>query len=400
MIHENRESNLGYGQEFREYVTSYSSNKLTLISDMVGNDSRLAIKETQGRVIGRFDIDDIPDKPERDETDGTWSISFNYIINYDKVIGCNMKYPIIVHNKLLPMNLIDFVNRSTNLDKQLESSSTYTQALNDFESDSIMNSIKSPDQILRVPYFDDYVIPSTPSYTATIFTALSLVENDNRTLINLNELDELMLDTDILNYIKEVEYPYLGKLYYSPFHITLYRDNFLGREDSLICDSNLNIVATKDLDLRRQHRVRFSIVDNLTILNKEFFNRVRNYPKVMLKYLTAVYDVLRLHPDFVDLSKYDKISNVDWNNLMKLLAGLGYVGSKPSGSYYLTGNQGNNWPYKPNPNNRGLFQGIDPNIVNSYKQNNVKMRTVQLTGIVATRISNVKKLTEEKYGNS
>lgn len=400
MIYNNREGNLGYGQEFREYVTSYSSPNLTLVSDMVGSDSRLVIRETQGRVIGRFDVDDIPDKPERDETDGTWSISFNYVINYDKVIGCNMKYPVIVHNKLLPLNIIEFVNRSINIDKQLKSSPTYTQALSDFESDSIMNSIKSPDQVLKIPYFDDFIIPSTPSYTATVFMALSIVENDNRTLINLNELDDLMLDTDILNYIKEVEYPYLGRLYHSPFHVTLYRDGFLGREDSLICDSNLNIVATKDLDLRRQHRVRFSIIDNLPLLNKDFFVRVRSYPKVLLKYLTAVYDILRLHPDFVDLSKYDRISNVDWNNLMNLLAGLGYVGSKPSGSFYITGNQGNNWPYKPNPNNRGLFLGINPMVLNSYKQNNVNMRTVQLTGVVATTKDNVRKIIEGKYGNS
>lgn len=392
-IHENREATLPYGQEFNAYVTSYASTKMTLISDMVGADTRLAVRETQGRVIGRFDVDDIPDKPERDETDGTWSISFNYIISYDKVIGCNMKYPVIVHNKLLPLKLIEFVNKSTNSDKQLKSSANYTQALSDFESDSIMNSLKSPDQVLRIPYFDDFVIPSVPAYTASVFLALSIVENDNRTLLNLNELDELMLDTDILNYIKEVEYPYLGSLYQSPFHLTLYRDNYLGREDSLVCDSNLNVIATKDLDIRRQHRVRFSIVDNLTILKKDFFDRVRNYPKVLLKYVTAVYDVLRLHPDFIDISKYDRISNVDWNNLMKLLAGIGYIGSKPSGSFYLTGNQGNNWPYKPT-NGKGLFQDIDPRIVIDYKQNSVRMRTVQITGIVATPIDTANKLSK------
>lgn len=267
-IHQNREATLPYGQEFNEYITSFASSKLTLVSDMVGADTRLAIRETQGRVIGRFDIDDALNKPERDDSDGTWSISFNYIINYDKVIGCNMKYPVIVHNKLLPLKLVEFVNRSTNADKQLKSSAISTHALSDFESDSIMNSLKSPDQVLRVPYFDDFVTTSVPAYTASVFLALSEVEDDKRTLINLNELDELMIDTDILKYIKEVEYPYIGSLYQSPFHVTLYRDKFLAREDSLVCDSNLNIKATKDLDLRRQHRVRFSIVDNLTILKR------------------------------------------------------------------------------------------------------------------------------------
>lgn len=84
---------------------------------------------------------------------------------------------------------------------------------------------------------------------------------------------------------------------------------------------------------------------------------------------------------------------------MKLLAGLGYVGSKPSGSFYLTGNQGSNWPYKPN-SGKGLFRDIDPRVLNDYRQNSVRMRTVQLTGVVATHINDVDSLIKEKNGYS
>lgn len=392
-IHQNREENpdLAYGQKYEEYVKSYFTDKLTLISDLSANDTRLVIAETQSRVMGIFDINDVPEKPERDDTDGTWSIGFTYKITYDKVIGCNMKYPIIIHNKLLPINLIEFVDTAKNANKDIAYASDYVSALSRFETDRTLNRIKPPDQVLSIPSFDDFLITSTPSYTGSVFIALSEVEEDKRTLINLEELGDITLDADILQYIKEVEYPYLGKIYQSPFHISLYRDKYLARDDILICDSNLNIKSTIDLDLRRQHRVRFSILDNLAMLREPFFLRVRNYPKVLLKYTKAVYEILNFHPDFINLEGYDRINNVDWNNLMRLINGLTYQETgKPTGTFYNTGSQGSNWPYKSG--SKGLFKNIPDHVYNEFKQHRVKQRQVQIFGIVATRKDNVDKL--------
>ncbi len=392
-IHQNREENpnLAYNQTLQEYVKSYFSDKLTLISDVVGQDTRLVMSETQGRVVGIFDINDVPDKPERDDVDGTWSVGFTYKLTYDKVIGCNMKYPIIIHNKLLPSNLVNFVDSVKDLDKEVAYASDYTSALSRFESGHTLDRIKNPDQILRIPHYDDFLITDTPSYTGTVFIALSEVEQDKRTLINLNELGDIVLDKDILQYIKEVEYPYLGKIYQSPFHISLYRDKFLARDDILICDSNLNIKSVEDLNLRRQHRVRFSLLDNVAMLREDFFIRVRNYPRVLLKYLKAVYEILSFHPDFIDLEGYERFSNVDWNNLMKLVNGLSYQETGlPSGSFYNTGNQGSNWPYKTSKNR--LFESIPDTVYSDFKKHRVKQRQVEIFGVVATRIEDVNKL--------
>lgn len=384
-IHQNREENpdLRYNQSYQEYVKSYFTDKLTLISDLSAIDTRLVVSETQRRVTGMFEINEVPDKPERDDTDGTWTVGFTYKITYDKVIGCNMKYPIIIHNKLLPMKLIDFVDTTRNLDKDIAYASDYTAALSRFESNQILKRTM-PNEILRIPHFDDFLITTTPSYTATVFMALSEVETDKRTLLNLEQLGDITLDGDIIKYIKEVEYPYLGKIYQSPFHISLYRDKYLARDDALICDNNLNIKSIDDLDLRRQHRVRFSILDNLSMLREPFFTRVRNYPKVLLKYLKSVYEILSLHPDFIDLDGYDRISNVDWNNLMKLVNGLTYQATgRSSGTFYNTGTQGSNWPYKGSK--KGLFTAIPDDVYKEYMAKAIRQRQVQIFGVVAMK---------------
>lgn len=385
VIHANREEFLGYGEELEEYIKNNSSTRLTLIGALVNTDGRLGVSEKQMRIVGIFNFDGLPEKPERDDTNGTWSISFSYRFSYEKPIGCNMKYPVMVHNKLLPKGYVDFVNTSYDLDRQDKSYTASLNSLSMLESDTIMNSIYNPDSIIRIPIFDDYVIPNTPYGTATVFLALAEVDKtDNRTLLNLNELGDIMLDTDIYNYIKEVEYPYIGKIYQSIFHISLYRNDFLAREDALTCTSNLDIVATSDLDLRNQHRVRFSILANLAMAKNEVFDRLKAYPKVFVKVIGSINEMLSNHPDLINLANKDVISNLEFRSIYAIMTGYMYD-SRRGGGAFITGNQGNNWPYFPN--SRGIFRDIDPSLLEQYRANRTSTNTVQLTGVVAMKQS-------------
>ncbi len=124
------------------------------------------------------------------------------------------------------------------------------------------------------------------------------------------------------------------------------------------------------------------------MLREPFFTRVRNYPKVLLKYLKSVYEILSLHPDFIDLDGYDRISNVDWNNLMKLVNGLTYQATgRSSGTFYNTGTQGSNWPYKGSK--KGLFTAIPDDVYKEYMAKAIRQRQVQIFGVVAMKKEDV-----------
>jgi len=436
-IYEKRESNLGYGQTFPEYITTHSSDRLTLIGDLVNQDARLAISETQTRIIGIFGFDAIPEKPERDDANGTWSVEFSYKLSYEKPIACNMRYPVIVHNQLLPAPYTFFTDKSYDLDKVRKTFTKSLHALNSFESDTTMNARVNPNAIIRLPEFDDYNIPSVPIGTGTVFLALSQVEEDKRTLLNLNELGDIVLDKDILDFIRNGEYRYIGNLYKSMIHVSLYRNEHLTTSGSLICDENLNIKAIADLDLRDQYRVRLSVVIDLTLLKKEIIDRIKTTPKALVKIVGSMNEILRDHVDFVNLGDKTSISNNEFDTIYRILTGYGYDNGHgmTRDQYFGEGRNIQNWPYRgvssfsqggnlssqqttinqnnqiqnSNPDYNGaipyqpgaltpranplssnykyssnnFLADLDPRVVENYRRNRINMNSTQVLGIVA-----------------
>lgn len=422
IIYEKRENYLGYGQSFQEYFISNSSDRLKLISDTVGKDTRLGIAETQGRIQGMYGFEGMPEKPERDDTNGSWTISFSYNFTYDKPIGCNMIYPVMVHNQLLPIGYTHYYNKSVDLDKINKEVRGSKVALFAFESDTIMNTSINPLPYIRLPEFDDYVIPGTPRGTGTAIMALCEVDtNDKKTLLNLNELGSLVMDKDILQFIKEVEYPYICKLYKSIINISLYRNKQPTYTTTIDSDNLLNIKAVNALDLRNQYRVRIAIVTDLTMLPKQAIDRLKRYPKAFVKLIGAINELLRNHPDLIRLADKEIISNLDFSNVYAILTGMRYNNGsgESTGLYYNQGIGANEWPYMSDGGNyyavskvsdvrllregfiagasnvRGssntrnttyrnyAFRDLDPNVVENYRANNVSKNIVMTTGIVA-----------------
>lgn len=380
-IYTNREQHHGYGQSLVEYITSYASDRLTYITDTVNANGRLTISETQCRIIGMFDYDGIPDKPERDDQTGTWTIGASYKFSYEKPIACHMKYPIMVHNKLLPEQYITFVNQEYKLEKLSKSFSLSLNALNAFETDTKIDAAMDPEAIVRIPDFDDFNIPAVPNATGTLFIALTEVDPDNSSLLNLGELGDYILDKDILDFIRNVEYPYVCSLYKSIIHINLYRNEQLAFLNSLTCDTNGNIRTVSVCDPRNQHRVRFSLVTDLTLLDKKALDRLLRYPKVLVKLIGSMNDILRNHPDFTDYGDKNKILPIEFNPIYRIFTGYDWVARTGSPEWDMS--HRNNYPC-PYPGN-SKFRGIDSRIIENYRRTAMSMKTVMNYGLIALR---------------
>lgn len=400
-VHTLRENVEGYSDTFEEYFASKTTSRLLLISDGVGSDVRLTVSEVQSRIIGLYDFDALPEKPERDDGTGTWTISFSYKFKYDKPIACNIRYPIMVHNQLLPIEYTYFNDKAYNLDTVTKRYSESLRALSMFESDSIMNRRLDPRITLRLPSFDDFVIPSAPGGTGTVFTALCEVADDKKLLLNLNELGDIELDSDILDFIKGAEYPYVTKLFRSIINIGLYRNNNAVETSALTCDINLNVSSNLELNLRDQHRIRMSLLVDISYLDRKAIDRLRQYPKAFVKLIGACNELLKNHRGFNDLGRKKYITMDDFNDVLSVLTGYRYQNDS---TLVLA----NNWPYSSNGMNyytgkpvddrrpyisgtttgpksyrNFLFGDLDPREVESYRRNNVSNKSVMVTGIVA-----------------
>lgn len=376
-IHAKREAVRGYGQNFQEYVTAYADPRLTLIGGTTGKDERLAIAETQTRIQGTFTWDALPEKAQRDDSTGTWSITFGYRFNFEKPIELHVRYPIMVHNQLLESEFIEFTDKAHDIEKDTKNFSKSYHALHAFELGTIMANRSNIDSIVRIPSYDDYVIPDVIKGTGTSLIALCEVGSDGGSLLNLTDLGDYILDEDILDFIKNSEYSYVCRPYKSIICLSLYRNGFLTSNSNFYCSFALDVFSGVPLNLRDQHRVRVGICVDITLLDVAALKRLQNYPKAMVKIIGAMNQLLKNNPDFIKLGDKSRITDRDFSSITSFLTG--YRIPLSGGNYY-----------GPGIDNRDLFSDIDPRIVENYRKNAVTQKGVMNLSSIAYRRDDIK----------
>lgn len=323
----------GYGIDFQSYLKSYMTSRATILTSLTGESREFAIAETQMRVQGFFSFDPLPDKPEKDDGTELWSCTFNYRFTYSKPIGLNTIYPVMVHNQLLPAKYIDYSQDPYHLDEIKKQFSLSLGNFNKFEIQDIEYKASLSNLVFRIPKLDTYIPTTKVTGTAGIFYALISLDEDRSTLLDLHELDYIALNPNFIKYFEEVEYTYLCKPYQSLFNLSLYSGDALLDYTKLNCSSELIVSYDTQLSLRNNHRVRMSVVTDLTLINKAAFERIFNYDPDLLKsyfdivnkytgsdlvntdYINAIYKVIMGKPlnpgDLQDLNNmYSNCNNV------------------------------------------------------------------------------------------
>ncbi len=386
VIHKLRESQAGYNQTFEEYVRSNSTGRLTTIDNVKPGNAIYAISETQTEIYGQFVLNSLFVKPEKDETSGMWSIIFEYEFNYDKPIGLNMKYPIVVHNQPMPLELVSFMTDETReIAKQPFHSSKSQGAFMQFRADIQMDSLKSHDGIIVIPRFDDFKQSTRLSRTVGLIQTLTVISNeDKRTLVDLNDLGDYVLDPDLLNFLR-LEYSYINRPYRSFFNLGFYKDSTLQGYNSVTINSNLVISSTEDLDIRSQYRIRLGLATDIGILERGAIERLRLYPKLLYKIVCAINAGFRENPELADLGKLDKLSLLEFSALYR-----GLLNNEPG--LYSSENIG--WDVQ------GIFRnlGINPNTLHRISMQARNSRRTMIFGVLAYK-RNDPNLIEAQAGN-
>lgn len=403
-LYDLREATVGYGQSFEEYVSSFATDRLTLLSNFTVSETRLAVSEKQCKIVGQYGFDGVPQAPERDSNDGVWIISFEYKFSYEKPVGCDMQYPVSVHNEVIDGIYTDDYDSNIDLLRITKSYSKSMGTMASFETDTTMNHRVSPFPYIRIPFYDDYKIPMMNTGTGTVMVCLCTLDlPDKRTLLNLNELGDYMLDREIIKFIKASEVMFLTMPYYSFVNVSLYKNNRLQPHDSIRCTPELNVIATKDLDPRSQYRIMISLVVDLELIQRAAIDRLMKHPKAFVKIIGALNELLRNHPNFNSYGDRTVITIAEFDPIFEILTGrrLGNGRGVNVPTDYSPTAAGSNWPYRGQGavgagiNDRnvlgrsgysgGLFDHLDPRLVEHYRQHRPMLSLVQNTGIVALR---------------
>lgn len=280
-IHTLRENVAGYGDDFATYMAAHASTKITRVANQSGKQSGLGVTEKQMRIQGIFGFDYAPEEGSKEGDVSTWTTTFTYTFSFSKPIGCNMRYPCMVHNQVLDNKYL-LEDNAYNEDTHDKSWSISGSDNSFFERQNEIKRFKRDKKTLTLPAFDEFTALSVVHGTTAAFTALcGIGEDDKRLVLNLQELDTHNIDPEILRFFAAVEYPFLARPYKSIFHVSLYRSMGLMSHQDIVVDQGLNVRSLYDLDLRVNHRVRFSIVHDLTLLDPQSLVRLKQYPKVL-----------------------------------------------------------------------------------------------------------------------
>lgn len=328
-IHELREETAGYGDTFAEYVISNASDRLTTIGDLANKEARLGISETQARVVGMFGFEGVPERPERDDATGTWTVTFSYKFTYERPAACNIRYPIIVHNQLLPTEYTDFVNELEDPEKKNNEFTLSLKALNYFESTTQFKSRINPYPIVNIPDFDQFMPTTVPPGTSTVYYVLCTFDDSvPRLLVDLNELGDVVMDDDIMAFIRGGEYRYITKSYRSILQLHLYRGDNLSSDGAIECNADGTVVLLTDPNLRTDHRLRLSIIMDTSLLDRAALERLREHPKVLAKLLTSMNESLKDHPRLILMIQRNYVTENDLKEFFRFLQGVEYNGHR------------------------------------------------------------------------
>ena len=267
-----REAIGGYGDSFNKYLAEHSTSRLTTLSNQNGSTFIYAVAETQAGIVGSFDFEGFPEKPEKDGDTDNFAISFSYKFRYEKPISVVCKYPSLVHQQFLPEKY--WPRPAYDLTKVFKRLTNSGESFANFQIDNINNRMMA-DKGLVIPPFDEFLPAFIPPFTLKVLSVLLTISvDDKRTLLNLKQLGDFNFKQEILDFMVG-EAAYMPKVMGSIFYCQLYENENAMAEPILSIDSNLNVVALKDLDVRKQYRIRISLVGDLSMVNTQGLARLK-----------------------------------------------------------------------------------------------------------------------------
>ncbi len=269
-IYRLRELKAGYGETIQKYIRDHSTPNLTSIMDQAGGNRTMAIQGTQHEILGDFEFRELVPKPEPQEPNGVWFSNFSYTIYYEQPVAMSLKYPILVHNSLMPQWALDNT-RQYDIDRLFNTYGSMGQhALrNHLIKANMYHTNISGFRGLSIPSFD-YWRPTYvhPSEIVLIMAAIAVDEDDPTLVMDLNDLGSYKFKDEVLAWLRS-QGDRAKSLSGGPIKIYLYRHDIPLEQNYITIDENLIVRSKTPLDLRKFYHVVITLQFDWTLLPEE-----------------------------------------------------------------------------------------------------------------------------------
>lgn len=306
------------------YLRRICNPRLTVITDLAGQSVTFALREVQSGVRGMFDFSPVPQPPQKNSSDGTWGIEFGYKLNYKRAVSIQARYPVMVHQSLMPAIYTDHIQKAIEEDHRRTYPDAYTSVaeagLMSFDSYR-RNIFLAKTQPVYVPMYDNEIIDLPKGQVVICRVLCSLNPQDTQDLFNLKHIPDVMLDPDILEYLSTADLPYLSSPYRSFYGLVLHENSSNQDPTALEVDSDLNVRSVAPLDLTKIYRVSFYLDTRINLIYPAAFERLAQHPKALAKTLAALNEWFTPFMISGNTPIFDRFTRVELNILYWLLTG-------------------------------------------------------------------------------
>lgn len=271
-MYNKREANAAYGESVSKYINQHFTKRFAIDTNQAGKANTPLIREEQTMVHAWFEYDQTnPDQPQKNNNTGEWEIELNYKFYYSKVEKLAISYPIVVHNQQIDTRFINLTNLPAFEANYLQERSDANMPLGHFIGHRDYGTQAQLDPGLPIPWYDDWKVPEAlynGSTEASFLRILTIADNNERTLCNLQQLGDYSLTVAMIRYLKRRPMS-LTKLRDNILTVRVFRDNNLLDMSKTIIDDDLNISHAYDYDLRHIYRVSINITTDPSLLTDE-----------------------------------------------------------------------------------------------------------------------------------
>lgn len=288
-MHEMREAVEGLDEDFGQWLKRCMVNDWTVITAQDGNDKSIAITEKQTNILGWFDFDFEPEKPERnDDSAGGWSIRFDYSFHYQRPDSIVFSYPLVIHNQLLPYEMIyhdDKEHRATYPTYAGATQETYDKLAFGLNKQGYSLSPGIPE-----PPFDDWIPEIVPRHHLQLARTLCTVDTDTPRLVcDITDMSSSFdFKPHVVRYIQEAGNKLLDP-FKAIFNIKLYRwEQAVGYPDIEIVFPN-SLYTTFDMPLTDMWHIVFYVLDNPLMLHPDAWDDIKQNCDVFHEWFEGLF---------------------------------------------------------------------------------------------------------------
>lgn len=286
-IYEMREKKAGYGDTFGQWLKTNFNHRYSVISNAAGKGTQFVIREQQTNVIGYYEFGEEVEKLEKENSAGSYAVEFNYTFHYERPENIILKFPVVIHNSIVPAEIRD--------DRQIEDQQPEQYYLTNSAAAFHSFAFGGGNNLPRhqkfngwpLPYFDDWFPSFHQQYYENLFRVTTAVSvNEPRWVGNVGHIKPHDFPADVLEYMKRRPQA-MSERREHLFNVSLHRWDDLFATRELKIDKTLKVTSPVDMNLRDMWHMNIDIAYDLSILSDAALEDLCKSPGVLDKWVES-----------------------------------------------------------------------------------------------------------------